>query len=218
MKTTFKKSCQLYPLHRSVLMMHVSRLMRDFKSLTGIRPIDIAEARNAAADLCSAAFRDAIKAGADREIAMSDLVGEVREIEGDLQGLAPVELARRVEQRLREEMPVEAEQPSTPGELSPASASVPETIDVASIRPRRGRKRSTQNLHPEVEGFLENVRGATGKTITIGEFCRVSNFGDDTVFGAWRRGDDRRCNPGQGNSFEKTLKLDPSEFLRRLNH
>jgi hypothetical protein len=110
----------------------------------------------------------------------------------------------------------QVKQPPTPGELSPASASVPETIDAASIRPRRGRKRSTKNLHPEVEGFLENVREAAGKTITFDQFCRVAGFGDDTVFGAWRRGDKKRCSLGQGNSFEKTLKLDPVEFLKRF--
>jgi hypothetical protein len=83
-----------------------------------------------------------------------------------------------------------------------------------TLRARPGRKRNTPNLHPEVEPYLEGVR--KGRRITFEEFCAVSGFGDDTVFGAWRRGDNARCTPGQAKSFENTLRLDPAEFLRRL--
>ena len=101
----------------------------------------------------------------------------------------------------------EVKQPSTPDGPPPVDG-MPAT--------RRGRKRNTPNLHPEVDVYLEGVREAAGKSITFEQFCRVAGFGDDTVFGAWRRGNDKRCSPGQARVFENTLKLAPVEFLKRL--
>ena len=95
------------------------------------------------------------------------------------------------------------------------------------IRPRRGRPRLLLNHHPEVEGHLDDVtefaKSAQNpypglqRDITITDFCLVSGFGDDTVFGAWRRGDTKRCPDPHARKFEATLELKPVEFLERLN-
>jgi hypothetical protein len=100
------------------------------------------------------------------------------------------------------------------GTLAKESPAAGTNVDV--IRPRRGRKRSTPNLHPEVEPYLDRVSVFTTRRITIEDFCRVSGFGDDTVFGAWRRGNGDRCKAGHARIFESTLKLEPAEFLKRL--
>ena len=95
------------------------------------------------------------------------------------------------------------------------------------IRPRRGRPRLVLNHHPEVEGYLDDLTKFAKSTqnpypglqrdITITDFCLVSGFRDDTVFGAWRRGDNKRCRDPHARRFEATLKLKPIEFLERLN-
>jgi hypothetical protein len=95
------------------------------------------------------------------------------------------------------------------------------------IRPRRGRPRRVPNHHPEVEGYLDDVtefaKSAQNpypgleRDITITDFCLVSGFRDDTVFGAWRRGDTKRCPDPHARRFEATLRLKPVEFLERLN-
>lgn len=51
-------------------------------------------------------------------------------------------------------------------------------------RVRRGRPRTTPNCHPEVEPFLETVSASAHRLITITDFCLISGFTDDTVFGA----------------------------------
>jgi hypothetical protein len=80
-------------------------------------------------------------------------------------------------------------------------------------RVRRGRPRQTPNRHPEVELFLNKVGKEAGREITIIDFCAVSGFGDDTVFGYWRRGNTERCSYVHAKQFEKTLKLSPEQFL-----
>jgi hypothetical protein len=83
-------------------------------------------------------------------------------------------------------------------------------------RPRRGRRRKTPNCHPEVEPFLDQVSKRAGRQLTIREFCQVSGFADDTVFGFWRQGNTERCKEAHTKRFEKTLKLTPQEFLAKL--
>jgi hypothetical protein len=141
MKTNFKK-IRLCPLHRNVLTRQVDRLMRDFESLDAKRRrAYIAEARDAATSLCASAFRTAVTAtpdggapGVDPEIALRDLVAEVRDIEVSLQDLAPsVALAERVENKLRELFTTDLRQPSGKG-----GRPVQKHLDVEAIRRARG--------------------------------------------------------------------------------
>jgi hypothetical protein len=95
------------------------------------------------------------------------------------------------------------------------------------IRTRRGRPRKVPNHHLEVEGYLDDVSKfaknaqhpypGLQRGITIADFCLVSGFKDDTVFGAWRRDDKKRCPDAHARRFEATLKLKPLAFLERLN-
>jgi hypothetical protein len=87
---------------------------------------------------------------------------------------------------------------------------------IPGSRPRRGRPRSKPNQHPEVEPFLNRVSKAAGRQVTIGQFCVVSGFADDTVFGFWRSGNTERCSTVHARRFEGTLKLTPEQFLARL--
>jgi hypothetical protein len=93
--------------------------------------------------------------------------------------------------------------------------------DSTSVEPKppepskRGRPRSTENLHPEVEKYLARVGKKAGRRITIAEFCLVSGFADDTIFGYWRRGDSR-CTEAHANQFRKTLTLSDEQFLAKL--
>jgi hypothetical protein len=80
---------------------------------------------------------------------------------------------------------------------------------------RPGRPRSTPNLHPEVEPYLDRVSRKAPRRITIEDFCLVSGFSDDTIFGSWRRGDSR-CTRAHAKSFEDTLKLTDERFLAKL--
>jgi hypothetical protein len=108
-------------------------------------------------------------------------------------------------------------------------ADVAETTSQAQteIRRRRGRPSKNPNLHPEVEVYLDGVsefaksaqspHGGLRREITIADFCIVSGFKDDTIFGAWRRGDTARFANPHARKFEATLKLSLIEFLNRLN-
>jgi hypothetical protein len=90
--------------------------------------------------------------------------------------------------------------------------------DQAAESPRRpGHPRSTPNLHPDVEPYLDRVSKDKDapRRIIIADFCLAAGFGDDTYFGAWRRGDGR-CPEAAAKSFERTLKLLPKEFLEKL--
>jgi hypothetical protein len=86
---------------------------------------------------------------------------------------------------------------------------------VVGSRSRLGRPMSKPNQHPEVEKFLAKVGEYAKRRVTIREFCAVSGFTDDTVFGWWRRGDPR-CTAAHARKFEKTLKLTPQQFLGEL--
>ena len=91
----------------------------------------------------------------------------------------------------------------------------------------RGRPRTTQNLHLEVEEYLQAVSKFAKSTenrypglqrdIIIRDFCTVAGFGDDTVFGAWRSGNTKRCQEAHARRFEAVLKLSPAQFLDRLH-
>jgi hypothetical protein len=98
-----------------------------------------------------------------------------------------------------------------------AGAGAQQSAGADESRPRRGRPRQKPNLHPEVELFLDRVSGKAGRPITIAEFCLVSKFGDDTVFGFWRQGNTERCSETQAKRFDKTLKLSPEQFLAKLD-
>jgi hypothetical protein len=92
----------------------------------------------------------------------------------------------------------------------------PDSAGVVERRPRRGRPRQTPNLHPEVEPFLDRLSETAKRQITVADFCLVSGFGDDTVFGFWRQGRAERCPEAHARRFERTLKLSPEEFLAKL--
>jgi hypothetical protein len=108
------------------------------------------------------------------------------------------------------------------------TASVGEATPAATgqTRRRRGRPRTTPNLHPEVEGYLEDVsRFAKSahnshpefqRDIIIADFWGVAGFPDDTVFSYWRRGDTSRCPEAHAQKFQNTLQLKPVQFLDRL--
>jgi hypothetical protein len=92
----------------------------------------------------------------------------------------------------------------------------PVELDVAPARRRRGRPRLTENRHPEVEPYLDSLGLIDGKPATILQFCLVSGFTDDTLFGLWRQGDTERCTGAHALEFERTLKLSREEFIKRL--
>jgi hypothetical protein len=84
-------------------------------------------------------------------------------------------------------------------------------------RARRGRPRVTTNQHPEVEPYLDAVSKVVKRRITIQDFCLVSGFADDTIFGFWRSGKTDRCSLIQKRRFEATLKLTPEQFIAALS-
>jgi hypothetical protein len=95
-----------------------------------------------------------------------------------------------------------------------AEGVIPGVIELnPSMRP--GRPRSTPNLHPEVEQYLDRVSEKATRRITIQDFCLVAGFGDDTFFGFWRRGNNR-CPEAHANRFKKTLAMSPEQFLAEL--
>lgn len=114
-----------------------------------------------------------------------------------------------------------AEAPKTEAEPAPKHDG-PDSHPLASgdrlqTRGRRGRPRSKSNLHPEVEPYLEEVSKAVGRPVTIREFCQVSGFADDTVFGFWRQGNTVRCTAAHEKAFQRTLRLSPQVFLQSLS-
>jgi hypothetical protein len=98
-----------------------------------------------------------------------------------------------------------------------AVASMPVGVDdqAAQSRLRPGHPRSKPNLHPEVERYLDRLSENAPRRITIEDFCLVSGFGDDTIFGFWRRGQSR-CTEAHANRFQKTLTMSPQQFLAEL--
>lgn len=88
--------------------------------------------------------------------------------------------------------------------------------EATKSRARRGRPRVTPNQHPEVEPYLDAVSKAAKRPITIQDFCRVSGFADDTIFGFWRQGESSRCQEAHAKRFERTLTLKPEKFLAML--
>jgi hypothetical protein len=107
---------------------------------------------------------------------------------------------------------------SAAASAAPTAASRGVAAAATGRRPRAGRPRVKPNLHPEVDQYLDEVYEydeQRKQRITIQHFCAVSGFTDDTVFGWWRRGDER-CTEAHSNKFEKTLKLTPQEFLAKL--
>ncbi|MGD0771513.1 MAG: hypothetical protein ABSC05_01695 [Candidatus Solibacter sp.] len=113
--------------------------------------------------------------------------------------------------------PLPGRQGCTKSEYLPGASAAPPLEETAEGRVRRGRPRSSPNLHPEVESYLEQISREAGRRVTIAEFCWVSGFEDDTVFGFWRRGDHKRCNAGQARRFAQTLSLAPKDFLKLLS-
>jgi hypothetical protein len=85
-------------------------------------------------------------------------------------------------------------------------------------RRRRGRPRTRPNLHPEVEPYLDRVREVTGERVSVSDFCAVAGYSDDTVFGAWRSGNRKKCNDAQAAAFDRVVSLHPEEFIRRIKN
>jgi hypothetical protein len=105
---------------------------------------------------------------------------------------------------IRGEIDARPREPAPPAEVSPSRA-------------RRGRPRETPNQHPEVEPYLDTVSKAATRPITIQDFCLVSGFADDTIFGFWRSGNTERSTSVHARRFEATLKLSPQQFLAQLS-
>jgi hypothetical protein len=67
-----------------------------------------------------------------------------------------------------------------------------------------------------VESFLDQVSTVAERRITILDFCLVSGFADDTIFGFWRSGNTDRCSSGHAKRFRATLNLTSEQFLAKL--
>jgi hypothetical protein len=86
----------------------------------------------------------------------------------------------------------------------------------SSLRRRRGRPRTTKNCHPEVEEFLQAASRHRERQLRLMDFWLVAGFSDDTIFGAWRRGDEKRFQQPHARAFERVLKMPAEEFLSAL--
>jgi hypothetical protein len=61
--------------------------------------------------------------------------------------------------------------------------------------------------------FLDRFGKGKGGSIT--DFCLVSGFNDDTIYGWWQR-NDSKCTAAHKAAFERTLALTREQFLERL--
>jgi hypothetical protein len=137
-------------------------------------------------------------------------VDDWQEMNSRWYGLFAAEIAEWHSKLLEVEVPK-----PLPEQQIPREPAAPE--EATKNRPRRGRPRVTPNQHPEVEPYLVTVSKAATREIIIQDFCSVSGFADDTIFGFWRSGNTERCTSGHARRFEATLKMTPEQFLAALS-
>lgn len=205
-----------WPLHVQEIMQRTEKLLEDCLIFSGFW-VDTKRLTKIMRSGAAESFRAMVKHCESQPGFLPEQLGEVAdEMVTEMFDLVPPLVARRA--NYQESVPAirEALEADLQAILSKRELADPAAEAESLGRARRGRPRVTTNQHPEVERYLDAVSKVAERPITIQDFCWVSGFGDDTIFGFWRQGNSPRCTGAHAKKFERTLALTPERFLAKL--